>query len=250
MNGDNLMNRWRVRRWAVAVGARWLSAAVVTTAAVLCGPVPLAAAEPCPDVEVIFARGTGEQPGVGGIGQAFVDSVSSRVGSRSVGVYPVNYAASNDFGGGLDFARTVVDGIGDAGTHIAAMAANCPNTRMVLGGYSQGAALAGYVTSAVVPKEVPAAYAAYVPKPLSPDVANHVAAVTLFGTPSNQFLTSFGAPPIAIGPLYAPKTIEECAAGDTICAGDFNPNAFPLPHGSYAANGMVDQAADFAVGHL
>jgi cutinase len=45
-----------------------------------------AATAPCPDVEVVFARGTTEPPGVGGIGQAFVDSLRSRVGDRSVGV--------------------------------------------------------------------------------------------------------------------------------------------------------------------
>ena len=58
---------------------------------------PVAGAAPCPDVEVVFARGTTEPPGVGGIGQAFVDSVRSQVGGRSVGVYAVNYPASNDF---------------------------------------------------------------------------------------------------------------------------------------------------------
>ena len=35
--------------------------------------LPSAAANPCPDVEVVFARGTTEPPGVGGVGQAFVD---------------------------------------------------------------------------------------------------------------------------------------------------------------------------------
>ena len=50
-------------------------AAMTVWAALLSVPVPSASAQPCPDVEVIFARGTAEPPGVGGIGQAFVDSV-------------------------------------------------------------------------------------------------------------------------------------------------------------------------------
>ena len=58
--------------------------------------------------------------------------------------------------------------------------------------------------------------AADVPQPMSPDVANHVAAVTLFGTPSHKFTDTVGAPPVVIGPLYQPKTIELCADGDTI----------------------------------
>ncbi|MGH3596198.1 MAG: cutinase family protein, partial [Mycobacterium sp.] len=157
--------------------ARFLVAALTTTCGLLSVPIAVASAQPCPDVEVVFARGTAEPPGVGGVGQAFVDALNSRVGGRSVGVYPVNYAASSDFGGGIDFARTFVDGIRDAGAHIESTAANCPNTKMVLGGYSQGAALAGFVTSAAIPKEVPAEYADQVPKPMPPEVANHVAAV-------------------------------------------------------------------------
>ncbi|TDH55129.1 cutinase family protein [Mycobacterium eburneum] len=223
--------------------------AVLIWAALLGPPVPSATAQSCPDVEVVFARGTSEPPGVGGIGQSFVDALHSRVGDRSFEVYPVNYAASSDFGGGLEFARTVVDGVRDAGTHIENTAANCPNTRIVLGGFSQGAALAGYVTSAEIPKEIPAEYRSYVPQPMPPEVANHVAAVTLFGTPSPEFLQPNGAPPVRIGPLYAPKTLELCADGDTICNGS-PAGGPPIAHASYGVNGMTDQAADFAASHL
>ncbi|OBF61782.1 cutinase [Mycobacterium sp. 852002-51971_SCH5477799-a] len=224
----------------------FLATAVVTAwAGIICAPVPAASAEPCPDVEVVFARGTGEPPGVGGIGQAFVDALRSRVGSKSLGVYPVNYEASSDFNGGLAFARTVVDGIRDAGTHIESTASNCPNTKVVLGGYSQGAAVAGFVTSAAVPKEVPQEFASYVPQPLPRSVADHVAAVVLFGTPSNEFLRGGGAPPITIGPLYASKTDQLCAPDDNICDGA-PPGPPSIAHTLYAANGMVDQGADFA----
>jgi cutinase len=211
--------------------------------------VPAVSAEPCPDVEVVFARGTGEPPGVGGVGQAFVDALGSRVGGRSVGVNPVNYQASSDFGGGLDFARTVVDGIRDAGAQVESTAANCPNTRVVLGGYSQGAVVSGFVTSASIPKEVPAEYASFVPQPLPPEVANHVAAVVLFGTPSNEFLRGAGAPPITIGPLFAAKTIELCAPDDNICDGA-PPGPPGIAHTAYPVNGMVDQGADFAASRV
>ena len=226
-------------------------AAVVITAwaGMTSAPVPAASAAPCPNVEVVFARGTGEPPGVGGIGQAFVDALGSRVGGRSVGVYPVNYEASSDFNGGVDFAKTVVDGIRDAGTHIESTASNCPDTKVVLGGYSQGAAVAGFVTSAVVPKEVPQEFASYVPQPLPRTVADHVAAVVLFGTPSNEFLRGGGAPPITIGPLYAGKTDQLCAADDNICNGA-PPGPPGIAHTLYAANGMVDQGADFAAQRL
>ncbi|ORA12104.1 cutinase family protein [Mycobacterium arosiense] len=226
-----------------------VAAAVTAFAGLACAAGPVASAEPCPDVEVVFARGTGEPPGVGGIGQAFVDALRSRVGGKSVGVYPVNYEASSDFNGGIAFARTVVDGIRDAGTHAESTASNCPSTRIVLGGYSQGAAVSGFVTSAAVPKEVPQEFASYVPQPLPQAIATHVAAVVLFGTPSNDFMRGAGAPPITIGPLYASKTIQLCAPDDNICDGA-PPGPPGLAHTLYAANGMVDQGADFAVHHL
>jgi cutinase len=187
-------------------------------------------------VEAVFARGTTEAPGVGGIGQAFVDSLQSKVGSKSFGVYAVDYPASTDF-------PTALDGIRDAGDHVESMVANCPKTKMVLGGYSQGAAVMGFVTSAAIPDGVDAAD---VPKPMPADVANHVAAVTLFGTPSNRFMDTVGAPQVVIGPLYQPKTLELCAPDDPVCSdgGDW------AAHASYADDGMVDQAANFAAGHL
>ncbi|WP_430916192.1 cutinase family protein [Mycobacterium colombiense] len=221
-----------------------LSAAAVCGALVASAPTPTAVAEPCPDVEVVFARGSGEAPGVGGIGQPFVDALRSQVGGRSLTVYPVNYPASTDFSN-PDFPLTVIDGIRDASSHIESMAANCPNTKEVLGGYSQGAAVAGYTTSAAVPPGVPASA---VPPPMPPDVAKHVAAVTLFGTPSGQFLQKYNAPPLTIGPLYQPKTLELCAQGDPVCGkGDGNDFA---AHTSYPINGMTNQAADFASSHL
>ncbi len=186
---------------------------VVAASALLWMPTPKAGADPCPDVEVVFARGSGEAAGVGNIGGPFVDELRSQIGGRSLSVYAVNYPASTDFSSG-DFPLTVIDGIRDAGNHIESMAASCPKTREVLGGYSQGAAVAGYVTSAAVPAGVPAAA---VPPPMPAEIANHVAAVTLFGTPSQQFLQQYGAPRIAIGPLYQPKTLELCADGDGIC---------------------------------
>ncbi|OBK78828.1 cutinase family protein [Mycobacterium sp. 1274761.0] len=226
---------------------RLLGVAVMTVwAALLTGFLPSAAAQPCPDVEVIFARGTGEPPGVGGVGQSFVDALRSQVGGKTVDVYPVNYAASGDFNDTMAFAQTVIDGIRDAGGHVQSTAANCPNTRIVLGGYSQGAAVAGFVTSAEIPPGVPATL---VPQPLPPEIANHVAAVALFGKPSEAWTSQYGAPAIVIGPAYAAKTIQLCAQGDTICDG--TPGGGPTAaHALYPVNGMVGQAATFVAGRL
>ena len=228
---------------------RFLTAALISTGGLLTAPISAVSAQPCPDVDVVFARGTGEPPGVGGVGQAFVDALRPQVGARSLDVYPVNYEASSDFSDRIQFAQSVVDGIKDAGGHIESTAAHCPNTRIVLGGYSQGAAVAGFVTSASVPAGIPADYVAFLPKPMPPEVANHVAAVTLFGEPSSQWLQNYGAPTITIGPSYVPKTINLCAPGDSICDGEAG-GAPTLAHAQYPVNGMTGQAADFAASHL
>jgi cutinase len=203
------------------------------------------AQQPCPDVEVIFARGTGEAPGVGGVGQSFVDALRAAAAPRTVGVYAVDYPAGNNFEQREAFAGTVVDGIRNESDHIRAMAANCPNTKLVLGGYSQGAVVSGFVTSDVVPPE----HAATAPAPLPPEVAQHVAAVVLFGTPSPEFLSQYGAPAITIGARFADKTLELCNPGDTICSGA--PGGGPtVAHGLYTFNGSTNQGASYAAGHL
>jgi cutinase len=222
--------------------ARVLAAAIMAATALLISPLgfPSASAAPCPDVEVVFARGTFEPPGIGVTGQAFVDALRSRVGGKSVDVYAVNYPAS------LDFA-TAADGVIDASNHVRDMTANCPNTKMVLSGYSQGAAVTGYITEDAVPPgfTLPAG----ITGPMPPEVAKHVAAVVLFGKPSSGFLQiiNTGAPPITIGSLYSAKALDLCIPEDPICSPTGNDNG---AHGQYATNGMAAQAADFAASRI
>jgi cutinase len=199
-----------------------------------------AGADSCPRVEVVFARGTLEAPGVGATGQAFVDALNARLPGTAVDVYGVNYPASLDFG-------RAADGIADASHQVETIAANCPTTKIVLGGYSQGAAVAGYTTTSTVPAgfDLPAG----INGPMSPAVAPHVAAVVLFGTPDPWFLNlaDHSAPPITIGELYSAKTLQLCATGDPVCfPGGLNRSA----HSSYKDNGMADQAADFVARQL
>jgi cutinase len=216
---------------------------IVTLTAAAVSPwvfAPAAGAQACPDVEVVFARGTFEPPGVGFTGQAFVDALRADAAGKSVDVYAVNYPAS------LDFA-TAADGVIDASTKVQAVAAQCPNTKIVLGGYSQGAAVAGYLTADTVPPgfTLPPG----ITGPMAPEIADHVAAVALFGKPSNGFLQAINvtAPPITVGRLYQDKTTELCIPQDPICAPGGNDNN---AHGMYVADGLTSQAADFAAHHL
>lgn len=222
----------------------YLSAVVLVLATVL---VPLTTARAfatpapaCPDIEIVFARGTFEAPGIGDTGQAFVDALTPQLGGASVDVYPVNYPASLDF-------QAAAGGITDASNRIENIVNTCPGTKIVLGGYSQGAAVAGYTTFDAVPAGL--ALPAGLTGPMPPAVAPHVAAVALFGTPDNWFLNlvDHAAPPITVGPLYAAKTIQLCAPGDPVCSpGGLDRSA----HSAYKSNGMAVQAADFVAGAL
>lgn len=199
-----------------------------------------ASAASCPAVEVTFARGTAEPPGVGAVGQRFVDALRSRAGGRSVGVYPVNYPATGDW------PPSASAGAGDANAHVQSMVANCPNTKLVLGGYSQGAMVIDLITIAR------ASVAGFSAATLSADEAEHVAAVAVFGNPTDRYL---GGPISEISPWYGAKAIDLCADGDPICT----PGALALPsqeemvsapHQSYAQSGMPGQAAAFVASHL
>jgi cutinase len=223
--------------------ARLLGAAVVTTwAALLSAPILIApaSAASCPDVEVTFARATDEPPGVGGVGQEFVDSLRSQVGGRSVGVYPVNYPATDDW------APSASAGASDASAHVESMAANCPNTRLVLGGYSQGAMVIDLITIAR------ASVAGFIAATLPADVADHVAAVAVFGNPTDRLL----GPISAISPWYGQKAIDMCAPDDPICspggglALPSHDEVFSAAHLSYKGSGMPSQAATFVASHL
>jgi hypothetical protein len=209
------------------------AATLSLAASVLFSPVPWASAEPCPDVQVVFARGTGEDPGPGPTGQAFIDNLRGREAGKSVDVYAVNYPASDEWSTGLD-------GIRDTGAHVVSMANSCPKTKMVLGGFSQGAAVMGFVTSAAVPDGVDPAT---VPKPLAPEVADHVAAVVLFGMPNVRAMNFLGQPPVVIGPTFVAKTIKVCATDDPVCSDGMNFAA----HNTYADDGAwIDKGASFA----
>jgi cutinase len=162
-----------VRRWALAV--------VTFATATLLIPAPSASADPCPDIEVVFARGTSEPAGIGRVGQALADALQAQIAPRVVGTYGVIYPATYDF-------LTAADGAADATNHISAMAAQCPNTRIVLGGYSQGAAVVDMLAG------VP---------PLGDKVGNPVS-----GT---------GA--------FAGRSIDLCSDGDPICSRGRNPFA-------------------------
>ncbi|GFG91862.1 cutinase [Mycobacterium bourgelatii] len=223
---------------------RSLGAAVLTIfATLLYAPVlsSVASAAPCPDIDVTFARGTNEPPGVGGVGQAFIDSLRSQIGGRSLGVYAVNYPATED-----DLPGSVSAGAADANAHVVSMVSNCPETRLVLGGYFQGAGVIDLITIAR------ASIAGFNAATLTADQAEHVAAVAVFGNPTTRYLEG---PISEISPWYGAKAIDLCAPGDPVCtpgplALPSHEELFSAEHLSYQHSEMPAQAAAFVARHL
>lgn len=201
-------------------------ASTLVSAAISLAVAPSAAAQPCPDIEVVFARGTHDAPGLGRPGQAFADALSSQVGGRTVSTYAVNYPANYDF-------LAAADGAVDATNHISQMALTCPSTRIVLGGYSQGAAvvdmLAGIPPLGNKIGEVGSA------APLPSSLLPNIAAVAVFGNPATKFSN-----PITRS-VFGSKAIDLCKDGDPICSDGRNPFA----HSDYVSAGLTNQAANF-----
>ena len=149
-----------------------------------------------------------------------------------MGTYGVNYPASYDF-------LNTATGATDATNRIAMMAQQCPGTRIVLGGYSQGAAVIDMLAG-VPPLGNKVGNIGSAP-PLPGGLNNNIAAVAVFGNPA----TKFGNPVSAAG-SFAGKAIDLCADGDPICSSGRNPFA----HTHYESSPFINQAASFAAGRI
>ena len=215
-------------RAAYTVGL--LVTALVLAPALAPAIIPTAAAS-CPDVEVVFARGRQESPGPGILGNAFVSALRSRV-NKNVGLYAVRYPADTEIDVGAN----------DMSGHVQSTINNCPNTRIVLGGYSLGAGVTDVVMAA------PGAMFGFT-NPLPPGADQHIAAIALFGNG-----TSWVGAIKNFNPVYTDRTIDLCHGADPIC----NPAD---PHtwqdnwnqhmaAGYIQDGEVNQAADFVAGKL
>ncbi|KAK8862062.1 hypothetical protein PGQ11_008297 [Apiospora arundinis] len=165
----------------------------------------------CKGTTVIFARGTTEAGNVGSVaGPPFFQALSKMVnGDLAVqGVeYPADipgFLAGGDKNGSAKMAQLVQQAI-----------AKCPNTKVVMSGYSQGGQL---VHNAA--KQLPAA------------TASKVAGAVIFGDPDNGQ---------AVQGVSKTKVI--CHAGDNICQGG---SLILQPHLTYGQD--ANMAAQFAAG--
>ncbi|KAF9737718.1 hypothetical protein PMIN06_002341 [Paraphaeosphaeria minitans] len=147
----------------------------------------------CRPISIIYARGTGQQGNVGdsqAVGPLFFNNLASRIGGTSkLAIQGVTYSASvaGFLAGGDSAGTTTMTNL------ISQTASRCPNTKIVLSGYSQGAQL---VHNAA--QKTSAANAA------------KVAAVVVFGDPKRGQ---------SLGSIVSSKVLTICHSGDNICEG-------------------------------
>lgn len=222
----------KMRRLLIGTAAVLISGVTLVAPAVFPAggtAVASAQADTCPAVQVVFARGTGEPDGTGRVGEAFVDALRPLVKGKSVAVYAVNYPATRDF-------LRAADGANDASLFVQNTATTCPDTKIVLGGYSQGAAVVDAITVADQPT-------LGFTQPMPANIADHVAAVAVFGNPSIRLL---GGPLTALSPLYGYKTIDLCNGADPVCSNGNDVAA----HSLYGETGLTTQAAQFVADRI
>jgi cutinase len=181
----------------------------------------------CADVELVFARGTGEPQGLGIVGSPLAQSLAKDLPGKSVSSFAVVYAAAAD-------QSSAGPGATNMSQHIQSTAAKCKDTQFVIGGYSQG----GTVTDLAM--GIRAGFTAGQTIPAG--LADRVAAVVVYGNPLGlQRQTIAGA-----SRTFGSKAKEFCNAGDPVCGNGGNIAA----HLAYASNGTVQQGAQFAAGKI
>lgn len=205
-----------------ALAATVAAVAAFTTVATLA--TGASAATACPDVELVFARGTGEAAGLGIVGRPLERALAAELPSRTVVATAVDYAASSS-------QASAGPGSGDMVAKVRARAAACPGTQFVLGGYSQGATVTDLALG--IRTGVTSGTA------LPDDVAARVAAVVVYGNPLGLTRRTIAQ----AAPAFATRAVEFCNDGDPVCepgGGRF------AAHLTYATNGTVTDGARFA----
>jgi cutinase len=204
MLSHRILGPWSPRVLSARSAGRWVglgASALITATGLLVTPyaASVASADDCPGAEVIFARGTNEPPGLGRVGDAFVDSLRQQTGGMTIDTYGVDYPASKlQLHGG--------DGANDTIKRIKDTVAKCPNTKIVLGGYSQGASVMDIVAG------VPIGGINW-GSSLPPEYVNNIAAVATFGDIADRAGGSLPTQSAMLGS----RAIDLCNPSDPIC---------------------------------
>jgi hypothetical protein len=259
-----MFGRSSAAAWAVAVAGSALVGLTAGTAN---------AAPGCPDVHWMGAAGSGERTAAdmaanGGMGQIVYQSYQAlqqqlAQEGRTITAEAVNYPAKDvppDAGVGdwLDYMGSVDAGTNALGAQYAAFTAQCPTTKVVLAGYSQGAMIVHRNLVNIGADPNLAASLLIADGDRHPDDTT----VNIGSASSNPEKTGGAAqdwPILAHAPAKLPanvgvRTISVCDADDAVC--DYDPDAEEVSatavaiHTSYTVAGSNGQMWTWMVHQL
>lgn len=204
------------------------------------------AATTCADVAIITARASTEQPGEGITGALVTQIINSS--TQNISRASVNYPATLN-----NYNSSSLQGINALKAQLTTEVQNCPNEKIVLAGYSQGA----HVVLDVLGGGQGGSLGTATP-PIDASISSHVTAVATFGDPrhvTNQpfdlgTATRNGRFPRSAAQLqvlsgFASRIHAWCDANDTFCASGFSTQV----HLTYL-NRYQDAAASFVLGKI
>ncbi|KAG5984540.1 hypothetical protein E4U55_004323 [Claviceps digitariae] len=215
-----------------------ISIFVITLRVVAAARIMLSAAA-CSRVHIMVARGTLESPGTG-IMQPLVQMITQRHPGATV--EPINYPAL------LDGYEESVDAGTQGVTHqVTSYVKHCPESQVVVLGFSQGAHITGDALCGG-----PALSTGAVRRPLSEKISSHIAAVVWYGDPRHVPGKSFNKGTATTDGIFARKAEHSCDKysdilasycddGDIFCA---NRGSDLTVHITYPER-YNQQAADF-----
>ena len=200
----------------------------------------------CADVAIITARASTENPGEGITGALVTQIINSS--TQNISRAAVDYPATLN-----NYNSSSLQGINALKSQLTTEVTNCPNEKIVLAGYSQGA----HVVLDVIGGGQGGSLGTATP-PIASNISSHVTAVVTFGDPrhvTNQAFdlgtaTRNGRFPRSSTQLqvlsgFASRINAWCDANDTFCASGFSTQV----HLTYL-NRYQNAAASFVLGKI
>jgi hypothetical protein len=242
---SSIRKRGVLRAAAIAVTA----AGVVAASAAFASPALAVAASGsgCAQVSIITARASTEAAGEGITGALVTQVVNAS--TQTVSRASVSYPATLN-----NYANSSLQGINALKSQLTTLVQNCPNTKVVLFGYSQGAHVVGDVLGGGQGGSLGTATAA-----VASNISSHVTAIVTFGDPrhvasgpkfnlgtstTNGLFPRSSAQVSALN-AFASKFQAYCDANDEFCSSGNSLNV----HLTYL-NRYQNQAASFVLGKI
>ncbi|KAJ2906797.1 carbohydrate esterase family 5 protein [Zalerion maritima] len=177
----------------------------------------------CPDVILVYARGSIESGNMGTLGPPLADALESEYGASNVWIQGVGGAYEALLSTNVLPRFTTQEAIDEAHNHFKDAQSKCPDAAIVAGGYSQGSAvIVGAIEDA------------------SSSLKAQIKGTVLFGYTQNQ-QNDGGIPG------YPSENVEVfCAVGDLVCTGTLVVTAAHLTYSDEAG----DEAPEFLIGRI